>query len=167
MWLADAGILDRAPAVDQADLESARELRAALYAYVQSLTEGHPAPAHAVSVINSCAAQAPPVIQLDRAGRPVSSGDVSAALSALARSGIGLAAGDRRELIRWCAGPLCTRAFLDLSRGRRRVWCSMAGCGDRAKAKAYRDRAENRREHAVAGASSRDEPNEAGSGPTG
>jgi predicted RNA-binding Zn ribbon-like protein len=34
----------------------------------------------------------------------------------------------------------CTLWFLDVSRGHQRRWCSMALCGNRAKAEAYRQR---------------------------
>ena len=48
--------------------------------------------------------------------------------------------GPDRALLRWCADAYCTRPFIDRSRGGRRRWCGMAGCGDRAKAAAYRMR---------------------------
>jgi predicted RNA-binding Zn ribbon-like protein len=63
---------------------------------------------------------------------------VASALSEIARAGIVLAEPPRRALIRWCDDATCTRVFLDRSRGGRRRWCGMAGCGDRAKAAAYR-----------------------------
>jgi predicted RNA-binding Zn ribbon-like protein len=47
---------------------------------------------------------------------------------------------DRRALLRRCDDPKCTRLFIDRSRGGRRRWCDMKGCGDRAKAAAYRRR---------------------------
>ncbi|MFW5641932.1 MAG: CGNR zinc finger domain-containing protein, partial [Roseicyclus sp.] len=34
----------------------------------------------------------------------------------------------------------CTRLFLDHGRGPGRRWCSMARCGNRAKAQSFRDR---------------------------
>ena len=141
-WLVGAAVVDRAPAAADADLTAARELREALYPYVLALTGQRSPPAQAVTVINRFARRPPPVVQLDPSSRPSAFGDVSSALSRVARSGIELAAADQVPLIRWCAGPACTRAFLDLSRGRRRIWCSMASCGDKAKAKAYRDRNE-------------------------
>lgn len=36
-----------------------------------------------------------------------------------------------------CAGPGCGWLFLDTSPNRRRRWCSMEGCGNRAKAKRH------------------------------
>jgi predicted RNA-binding Zn ribbon-like protein len=44
-------------------------------------------------------------------------------------------------LVRRCEGPTCTLWFLDISKGHARRWCSMAVCGNRAKAAAHRARA--------------------------
>jgi predicted RNA-binding Zn ribbon-like protein len=44
-------------------------------------------------------------------------------------------------LVRKCEGPTCTLWFLDVSKGHARRWCSMAVCGNRAKAAAHRARA--------------------------
>jgi predicted RNA-binding Zn ribbon-like protein len=43
-------------------------------------------------------------------------------------------------LVRRCEGPTCTLWFLDVSKGHSRRWCSMAVCGNRAKAVAHRAR---------------------------
>ena len=43
--------------------------------------------------------------------------------------------------VRKCVGPACTLWFLDVSKGHARRWCSMAVCGNRAKAAAHRARA--------------------------
>ncbi|MEV0667377.1 CGNR zinc finger domain-containing protein [Actinomadura luteofluorescens] len=42
--------------------------------------------------------------------------------------------------LRHCEGTGCVLWFLDTSRSGRRRWCSMAGCGNRAKAKAHYQR---------------------------
>jgi predicted RNA-binding Zn ribbon-like protein len=43
--------------------------------------------------------------------------------------------------VRACEGPACTLLFIDRSKGnKRRRWCSMAVCGNRAKAQAHRAR---------------------------
>lgn len=44
------------------------------------------------------------------------------------------------RLIRSCEGSACTLLFLDRTRAHSRRWCSMAACGNRAKAAAYRAR---------------------------
>jgi predicted RNA-binding Zn ribbon-like protein len=47
-------------------------------------------------------------------------------------------------LVRTCEGPTCTLWFHDASKGHARRWCSMAVCGNRAKAAAHRARARQR-----------------------
>lgn len=44
-------------------------------------------------------------------------------------------------LVRRCEGLTCTLWFYDVSKGHARRWCSMAVCGNRAKAAAHRARA--------------------------
>ncbi|MBN9118674.1 MAG: ABATE domain-containing protein [Planctomycetes bacterium] len=48
------------------------------------------------------------------------------------------------RLIRACEGHVCTLLFLDQTKARGRRWCSMAVCGNRAKAAAHRARKSNR-----------------------
>jgi predicted RNA-binding Zn ribbon-like protein len=50
-----------------------------------------------------------------------------------------LAHGDR-SLVRNCEGPTCTLWFYDRTKAHQRRWCSMAICGNRAKARAHRAR---------------------------
>ena len=42
--------------------------------------------------------------------------------------------------VKKCESSTCMLHFLDTTRGRRRRWCSMAVCGNRAKQAAHRDR---------------------------
>ena len=44
------------------------------------------------------------------------------------------------ELVKHCAGPECTLRFLDKTKGHRRLFCSAAACGNRAKVAAFRER---------------------------
>jgi predicted RNA-binding Zn ribbon-like protein len=50
-----------------------------------------------------------------------------------------LATGDP-ELVRPCEGSACTLWFYDRTRSHRRRWCSMAACGNRAKAARHRSK---------------------------
>jgi predicted RNA-binding Zn ribbon-like protein len=45
-----------------------------------------------------------------------------------------------RDRIRACAGQDCVLHFYDTSRAGKRMWCSMAGCGNRAKARRHYER---------------------------
>jgi predicted RNA-binding Zn ribbon-like protein len=44
------------------------------------------------------------------------------------------------ELLKACAGPDCTLWFIDRTKAHRRVFCSPATCGNRAKVAAFRQR---------------------------
>lgn len=44
------------------------------------------------------------------------------------------------SLVRECAGPACGWMYVDRSRNHMRRWCSMDGCGTRAKARRYYQR---------------------------
>lgn len=46
------------------------------------------------------------------------------------------------ERLKLCANDTCRWAFHDQSRNRSGRWCDMAGCGNRAKVRAYRERAD-------------------------
>jgi predicted RNA-binding Zn ribbon-like protein len=48
------------------------------------------------------------------------------------------------RLIRACEGSVCSLLFLDRTRAHGRRWCSMAVCGNRAKAAAHRARKRSR-----------------------
>lgn len=140
-WLVEAGVLDDAPATDSRTLPEALALREALFAVVERLLDepGATLPADALAVVNAAAEAPLPTLRL-RPDRSVErSGSWRSGLAAVARDGLALVDPGDAEL-KWCADPGCTHPFLDRSRGHRRRWCEMAGCGDRAKAAAYRAR---------------------------
>jgi predicted RNA-binding Zn ribbon-like protein len=139
-WLVKAGVLDTAPEVDAEGLAAARELREALFEMTVCLTKAQVVPPDVRAVVNRYAAAAPPVLSLGPDNRSQTTGNLVAALSALARAGISLASRGAAAEISWCSDATCTRPFVDRSRGKRRKWCGMSGCGDRAKAAAYRRR---------------------------
>jgi predicted RNA-binding Zn ribbon-like protein len=140
-WLVGAGVLDTPPETDSETLAEAVALREALFALVERLIEEPSAglPQAALDVVNTAAAAPTPVVELRPDRGLVRSGSWRSGLSSVARDGLALVdLGDAQ--LKWCADPLCTHPFLDRSRGHRRRWCDMAGCGDRAKAAAYRAR---------------------------
>jgi len=59
----------------------------------------------------------------------------------IALAGAELAASEDRHRIGVCSGEGCGWLFLDVSRNRRRRWCTMQGCGNRAKARRFYARA--------------------------
>ncbi|MCG8350059.1 MAG: CGNR zinc finger domain-containing protein [Chloroflexales bacterium] len=58
----------------------------------------------------------------------------------IALSAAELLTSDQREMIHQCAAEDCALLFLDTSRNRRRRWCDMQTCGNRAKVSRFRAR---------------------------
>jgi len=63
--------------------------------------------------------------------------DLDAPLAPIARSAAELLTSAELRRVRECDGDDCTWLFLDGSRSRSRRWCSMASCGNRAKARRH------------------------------
>jgi predicted RNA-binding Zn ribbon-like protein len=59
------------------------------------------------------------------------------ALMPIAQSAADLITEGKAAPVRKCANPDCILYFFDVSRSRRRRWCSMAVCGNRMKVAAY------------------------------
>jgi len=138
-WLHESGLFEKRPVTAPSDLAAALELREAVYALVQARLDGARLPSHAVAIVDAAAARTPLVPALV-AGRRVRRGTAAQALADLAREAVEVVGGPNAELLRECARPGCTQVYVDASRGRRREWCSMALCGSRVKAAAYRAR---------------------------
>jgi predicted RNA-binding Zn ribbon-like protein len=131
--------LTHEPAVGPEDLDGGRTLRDALGRCFAAAAGGDGLPPRDVETLNSFAADEPPLLRLsvDGSMARVATDPVRCALSAVARDAIELLARHAGDLRR-CEG--CEKAFLDGSRGRRRRWCSMERCGNRAKVAGYRAR---------------------------
>lgn len=68
-------------------------------------------------------------------------------LAAIARSAAEIIAEGPGKRLRTCSNPHCGLLFYDISRTKRRRWCSMSRCGNRSKVAAFS------RRHSVAGKS--------------
>src|SRR5437764_15416921 len=95
-----------------------------------------------VDLVNNAAAAAPapparlvPVDGVLRREVPAPKDPVAAAFAVLAADAIDLATSDAE--VRICAADDCGLRFCDASPRRNRQWCSMARCGNRAKARAH------------------------------
>ncbi|MGH3401001.1 MAG: CGNR zinc finger domain-containing protein [Streptosporangiaceae bacterium] len=142
-WYAEARVVGVPLAVTSADLDSAREVREALYRAAKAAMGGELAAAGDEDIINRAAESPPPVPRMNRgvAGLTAAEPDPAAsALSAVARDAIALFTTADVRRLRECASPECGLLFLDLSRPGRRRWCSSSACGGKARAAAYRQR---------------------------
>jgi predicted RNA-binding Zn ribbon-like protein len=139
-WLVAAELATTKPKVTQVDLEQARELREALYRLALARANARPLPDADRRLLNRVAAGTAPTPRLERDRLSWSRADVPALLAAIARAGVELFGGPLSERIRQCAGEGCALLFVDTSRSGHRKWCSMAGCGNKAKVESFRDR---------------------------
>ncbi len=139
-WIEAAGLGVDVDGANEDDLRRARSLRESIYALALARSLGHRLPADAVKTINAAASEPAAAPQLSPDGSMRLEGDVGALLGHIARSGIALLGGDRAGRIRQCEGDVCALLFIDTSRAGRRRWCSMAGCGNRAKVAEFRGR---------------------------
>jgi predicted RNA-binding Zn ribbon-like protein len=148
LWLVRAQLAPAPPHVTRTRLREARQLREAIDACMQAVLAHEPAPAAAVAIIDGWLGHAAARTQLEVAddGTPVlgerePADPVKRALAAVALDAarmLGTPAEAAR--IRVCASATCSARFYDRSPAGRRRWCSMALCGNEAKARRHRER---------------------------
>jgi predicted RNA-binding Zn ribbon-like protein len=145
-WLNDAGLVDPQTEVGEAAHEGGLQLREAIDRAARAASGGQVPASDDRALINRLAALPRRVPGIDAQGRLSwsASDPVTAALGTIARDAAVLIGGSDASDIRSCQEPRCRMLFLDRSRGRRRRWCSMAECGNRAKVAAHRERARAR-----------------------
>ncbi len=144
-----AGLARREPRAAAAALDRSRELREALYRIFSAVAAARPPAAADLERLNAALPAALAHLRLERRGggfgwgwaEPDASAEATAALASPLRPILRSAAelltsGDWRD-VRECAAGDCTWLFLDRSRNRTRRWCSMATCGNRAKAQRH------------------------------
>ncbi|MEW9550209.1 ABATE domain-containing protein [Nonomuraea sp. NPDC050783] len=138
-WTVAAQLLTSPPDVDADGLAEAVALREAIYRLATAARTGAPyAPADR-ETLNRAAAHEPAGVLLAAHGLE-RRGDLRAALSTAARAAAELLGGPQAALVRECEAAPCTRLYVDTSHRRTRRWCDMRGCGNRAKAAAFRAR---------------------------
>lgn len=138
-WLVSAGLASASPGATEADLETARALREAVFTLAGGL-EAPSLDAQACAALNRISAGAPAVPVLSPDGRISLHGGAQSLLAALAQDAVRLF-GTEAGRIRQCESDACSIFFVDTSRSGRRRWCSMAACGNKAKVAALRSRA--------------------------
>ena len=120
----------------------AKRLRAAIWNAAEAVIDSRAVRASDRATLNAFAAPPSLVPRLDPDGTRswVSSADVSALFSTIARDMIEVVTGRLASRIRRCEGVNCAIPFVDTSRPGTRRWCSMERCGNRAKVAAHRRR---------------------------
>jgi predicted RNA-binding Zn ribbon-like protein len=124
-------------------LREAIQLREALAEVVLAVASGEPVPKPALQIVDRACREARAaqhlVIGRDRLGWTwrQKTPEPRRPLWAAALDASGLLTSDRVARIRQCHDSECGWFFLDTSRNRSRRWCSMDGCGNRSKARAF------------------------------
>lgn len=157
-WCRRAGILGaataselerlaaRSPARAEAVRGEAIALREAVFHLADATRQGRTAPKADLAILNRCLLEYPEGRALAPSqGRLVwrSHGDgidLGSPLGAIARLAADLLVTAEPDSIRCCAGPDCGWLFHDTSPNKRRRWCSMEACGNRAKARRHYQR---------------------------
>jgi predicted RNA-binding Zn ribbon-like protein len=141
-WLAEHGLPQPGADATDADVRRTGELRESLRALLLA-NNGEPVEADAVESLNELAEDLRLVVRFDGAGgsalEPADRG-VDAALGALLAIVVRSMAAGTWGRLKACRADTCQWAFYDHSKNRSGTWCSMAVCGNRAKARAYRER---------------------------
>lgn len=139
-WLVAAGMAESPTKVSNADLVAARALREAVYGLAEAQIHGRVPTGQDVATLNRLADGPAAVPWLDDEGCAHWRGDAAALLALLAREAVLLLGGADRARIRQCEAEGCALLFLDMSRAGDRRWCSMQGCGNKAKVAEFRRR---------------------------
>jgi predicted RNA-binding Zn ribbon-like protein len=139
-WLIAAEIADAMPEVTQTDLALAKSLRESIYSLAMARLERRALPDEPRRELNRVAAKASAIPQLTKDSGIHLSGRTQAVLVSIARDAIVLFGSDMSKRIRQCEGETCALLFVDISRSGDRRWCSMSGCGNKAKVADFRRR---------------------------
>jgi CGNR zinc finger/Putative stress-induced transcription regulator len=97
----------------------------------------------ALASLAGLARRLPLVLDLDGSQprlMPLSRGTTDTVLASLLGTVAEAVASGTWDRMKICRSPDCRWAYYDHSRNRSRAWCSMAACGNRAKARAFRTR---------------------------
>jgi predicted RNA-binding Zn ribbon-like protein len=141
-WLVRVGFLEKRDVVTQDDLQHMLEVREALRMLLLANT-GMPEDANALSTLNRVAARSPLVVTftVQRASSlETAIGGVDGALGRLLAIVFHAMAKGTWHRLKACLNDACQWAFYDHSKNQSGMWCSMAACGSRIKARAYRQR---------------------------
>jgi predicted RNA-binding Zn ribbon-like protein len=145
-WLSEAGLLARVRTeIDESIYRRSIELRETIWRIAAALERGRKPARADIDALNEAVKRWSPAPRLDPATLRLEAREgqdpVRSALGRVAVDALELF-GDpaRRDRLRACEDAGCSALFLDPGRGRPRLWCSMARCGNRAKVAAYRAR---------------------------
>lgn len=146
-WLVAHGLLADGTPVTEGDLRRVFRLRETLRGLLRANNEIEMDETEVlvstIEELNHLASNAPLTVRFQHDGLPTLEPDIAGVDGAIARL-VGIVftamADDTWTRLKACRNEPCQKAFYDTSKNRSGTWCSMAGCGSRLKARAYRGR---------------------------
>lgn len=140
-WLVGRGLLAARTTAEPEDLRHAIALREALRGLIGAEPRGRAYPVD-LATLNEAAGASRLRVRFGSDGRarlePEAAG-VTGALGRIVAATFVAMDGRDWSRLKLCASPTCRRAFFDRSRNRSSRWCAMASCGNRAKARRFRE----------------------------
>lgn len=139
-------VSEQRPAIANAAFHCALGLREALYAIFSTSTNAQRPGIEDMNILNAVLRKGMGRASVHRTEQGFAwTWDTESALDSLlwpiARSAAELLSSDEVQQVRECPGDDgCGWLFIDTSRNHRRRWCSMDGCGNRAKARRHYER---------------------------
>jgi predicted RNA-binding Zn ribbon-like protein len=141
-WFTRRGLLADGDVLTPADVRQAQEMREALRKLLLA-HNGEALDTAAIDAVNNAAKSAELVVRFDEHGDadlvPVRPG-IDGALGRLIAIVYRAISDGTWQRLKACREDTCEWAFYDWSKNRSATWCDMAVCGNRAKARSYRQR---------------------------
>jgi predicted RNA-binding Zn ribbon-like protein len=142
-WLRSRGLATPDLTARTGDVQRAVELREALRAVLLSHNGGAALPVEVSRTLDDAVCRARVRLRFEDDGSAALEPEASGVAGALGRLLViiqgSIAAGTWQRL-KACRDPGCEWAFYDHTKNRSGAWCTMDVCGNRAKARAYRER---------------------------
>ncbi len=142
-WLHQQGLTGPGIRARRPDLDHALELREALRAVMLSHNHGEAVSENHAAVLDAAACRARVGLRFDEQGSVTLQAEapgVDGALGRLLTIIHNAVAEGTWPRLKACRDHDCEWAFYDHTKNRSGAWCNMAVCGNRAKARAYRER---------------------------
>ena len=141
-WLTHHELVAPSTRIGEREFARAIELREALRAVLRA-NNGAPVDSEAVATLDAAARAAELTVRWDESGRaelaPARAG-LDGAFGTLLAIAYRARVDGTWDRLKACPEESCGWVFYDQSRNRSSTWCSMAVCGNRAKARAFRER---------------------------
>ena len=142
-WLVARGLMEPGHPVSEADLKNAIAVREAIRGVIGANTGAAIYPLD-VATLNEAATASRLRARFGADGKArlePDSGGVAGAMGRMVAAVFTAMADENWSRLKLCGSPTCRWAFYDQSRNHSSHWCTMASCGNRQKARRFRQRA--------------------------